>query len=138
MDRTRHISYTVYIFFVLAVIGSMLSQLPNIIESGTNRYLQALWILPIIMTIIRIPTFTISKDILIPIFLTCLFCIFCGICDSILKNKYIGQDMINIFMSMTIFIVSYFSWKLFESKTFMKMLNITLLTGAFILSSYIC
>ena len=124
-------------FFLLAVFGSMLSQLPNMLESGMSRYLQSLWILPILVSLVRIPTTYISKYLLIPLFLTCIFCIYCGICETIFKSNYIGADMINIIMSMTVFFISYIIWKLYGTKKTIMTLNIILLIGAFILSSYV-
>ena len=137
MNRTKSTSYIVYIFFLLAVIGSMLSQLPNVLDSGYSKYLQALWILPIIVTFVRLPKTFISRNILVPLFLACLFCVYCGICDTIFKPKYIGNDMTNIILSMAIFVVSYIIWKVYGSAKLLKLFNIVLIICTFVLSSYV-
>lgn len=110
------------LLFLLAVVGSLISQNPLFIENGTMQWLKYLWILPLMYQFIVDAKAFVEpwcRQILIVIL---SFVVFCCICDIFTFNSYFGADLTNICMSIIVAMVSFSFWRKYGSPLVMKIL----------------
>lgn len=122
------------ILFFLAVLGSLISQTPSLIETDSMQWLKFLWVLPFIFQIfIDSKAFVSlwSRQILFCLFLFFLYCLTFQI---FLGHDYIAVNLQNICMSVTIALVSYSFWRRFGSLVIMKILCCILVFVGFFLA----
>ena len=123
--------------FLLAVAGSLISQNPSYIESGTMQWLKYLWVLPLIYQFMVDSKAFIELWCLQILLILLCFIVFCGVCDAFTSNSYIGPDLTNICMSTIIAMVSFSFWRKYGSSLVMKILCVLIVVLGFFLAYYV-
>lgn len=124
----------VTISFILAIVGSIISQLPDITHSDLGSFLKSLWLIPFVLLLFNKPLEYIDKSLSPLFYLLFSFGVYCVILDTFSSHYYLGRDVYNIFVSFSISLVSYKFWKAFGSKEQLKYISLALLLSGFIFS----
>lgn len=127
----------IQILFYMAVICSMLSQLPFILQSGIDSYLKMSWLFPLCyLLLLHCKTFT-NNLLIVYYFFLLLFFLYCFVCEGISGEKYIGADLYNICISCIIMSVSFIFWYYYGSDNCIMTISFITLICAFILSLWV-
>ena len=122
------------ILFLLAVVGSLLSQTPQMLESGIGRILQLLWFLPAVSLLLTNHKSFLNKSLL-PFYITLfIFGGYCFLLDTFSTVSYIGADLINICISTMITCISFAFFRKNNNPRFTTIFSITLLITGTILA----
>lgn len=104
-DRSKSVCFT--ILFVCAVAGSLLSQIPKIMEAGYDLYLKFLWLPVLMYSLIRYPKDIMYRRFMPFVWFVAIFAVYCLIMDTVTMSDYLGQDLYNIIISLVICKVSF-------------------------------
>lgn len=126
------------ILYFLAIVCSILSNFPIILDAGLDAPLKFMWGLPFFYIFIVHNTRLLWDKRLLPFyfFVTCFY-LYCIGCESILGKNYLGIDFKNILISSLIAITSYAYWKEYGSGEKLEMLSFLLLGCGILLGLYV-
>ena len=110
------ISIIAIILFILAVLGSLISQTPSLIEAQAMQWLKYLWIFPIGFQLLFDNKALTSVWVRQAFICLLLFISYCITIEMFTDNTYLAVDVLNICMSMMIALASYSFWRLFGSQ----------------------
>lgn len=123
-----------YLLFFIAVVCSMLSQVPAFLESGLDAVLKYTWILPL-GYLVFLSLHSVVNKRLYPFYLfLAAFFIYCLLCESAFGIKYVGVDLYNIAISCMVTAVSFAFWSKYGKDKDMSRLSIVILFCATLLS----
>lgn len=119
--------------FLLAIAGSLISQNPPFVENGTMQWLKYLWFFPLVFQLLIDSKAFVELWCRQVLFVILCFVIFCLIGEIFTFNSYIGLDLTNILMSVTVAIVSFSLWRKYGRALIMKILCVMLvLVGSYL------
>lgn len=122
------------LLYLLAVICSMMSQLPFLIGTTTGAILKLSWVLPFVVLFFLKPK-DLFPSVLKPFFvLFILFAFYCFTMSTITGTEYVGSDLYNILLCLIITLISYVFWKNYASDKFLTVFGIALLFCAVVLA----
>lgn len=121
------------ILFLLAVLSSMLSQLPSMLESGMDTYLKLTWLLPGAWGILKYPNCIFTNKLIPFLIFLGVFSMYCLLMESISGKMYTQGDLYNIAVAFVITVVSYTFWKIKGSEKVLIIISI----GIFIVTIYL-
>lgn len=100
----------VQVSFLIAVVCSIISQLPFLLMTSTASILKCSWLLPILCCLFISPNKLFPKA-LIPFFVfVSVFFLYCFALQAFTTKQYVGTDFNNICYSLGITMVSYCVW----------------------------
>lgn len=121
------------ILFILAVLGSLISQTPSLIEAQAMQWLKYLWILPFCFQLLFDSKALITIWVRHVFICLLLFISYCMTLQVFTDNPYLAVDVLNICMSMVIALVSYSFWRMFGSQKVMIIIcGIIVIAGFFL------
>lgn len=126
------------ILFFLAVAGSLISQTPQIIEMKIDNYFKMLWILPLLYLVIVRFRSVVSMKLAFFYLFAIVFGLYCALMqfsnpDTPYLGGEIGSDLINIFISLVITVVSYAYWENYSSPRKLRWLVVVMMIcGAYL------
>lgn len=122
------------ILFLMTILLSLLSQLPIVLDSGVDKILKLVWILPFAFFLTTSPQLFLSNR-LQPFYLF-VFCmlIYSFACQMATGNKYFGPDINNFAISLLVTIVSYIFWFQYGGKKIIQALCIVMIFGGTLLA----
>lgn len=97
--------------YLLAVLCSMVSQIPAILDSGGDQYLKAVWVLPFVYLLLSNPRSYLKNELLFFYFFVFIFAYYCFVCEMFADGKYFTEDLYNTAISLLMTIVSFNFWK---------------------------
>lgn len=114
----------------LAIICSMLSQIPSFLESGVDSVLKLSWLLPLSYLLWNhFRSFT-SKQLFPFYALLVVFFLYCYTCEGVFGIPYVGSDLYNMAISCMVTIVGYSYWQNYSNeKTLLQLAIILLICG---------
>ena len=125
------------VFFIFAVVASLLSQLPSVLESGMDSYLKLSWI-PIFTVLIIYNPKTFFEKPLCPYYIFLfVFFMYCIILQLLTTKEYVGTDFNNMCISCMITTVSYSFYKCNGNGKTLKLLSLFILLAASILAFFV-
>ena len=121
--------------FYFAVIASLISQLPMLLESGLDKYLKLSWIPLTFIIFILHPSEFLNKKLHFYYLFTIIFGWLIFMLDASTTRKYLsdGGDLYNIVVSLLIFIDSFIFWKYYSSVSTYKNIILLMIGGCLIL-----
>lgn len=122
------------ILFILAVLGSLISQTPSLIEAQAMQWLKYLWILPFGFQLMLDNKALISIWVRRVFICLLLFISYCMTLQVFTDNPYLAVDVLNICMSMVIALVSYSFWRMFGSQKVMMVFCGIIVFAGFLLA----
>lgn len=125
----------IQIFFFIAVILSLLSQLPILLETGLDAYLKLSWIPLTIMILLKYPSDIFNRKIIFFYFFIILFGWYLFLIQGYSGREYIfsGGDLYNIAISCLIFVDCFIFWKHYASLAIYRRIVLLIITGCLIL-----
>lgn len=130
--RTNHIFATS--LFLLAIICSLISQAPSILDAGIDQPLKIVWALPFIYLLFTAPNYFINNS-LMPLYLFAFtFALFCFAGQMFTGRKYFNDDLYNILISVMITSTSFCFWIHNGKKSIMRLTSIIMLICGLVLS----
>ena len=126
-------SNLISLFYFLSVVTTLISQLPQILETGLSAYFQLIWVLPLGLLII-FKTFRIDRVLLIALIILLLLTIILSMFHFFGIKPYLNSPhLINLYKSILILIISYNSAFHIDMEMFsVKLGLITLFCGLFL------
>lgn len=119
--------------FFLAVACSILSQTPEFLKSGVDRYLKLTWLLPFIVLIFENLRAFVNYKLFFFYSFVIVFFLYCLTLESVTGIKYVGADVYNIAISLLVTVVSFAYWSKYGNERNLKTLVIILLiTGLYL------
>lgn len=121
--------------FLLAVVCSILSQMPTLLQTSLGDALKVTWILPLVISLFTCGRRFADSPVRVCLVFVVAFTLFCLFAETFTGNQYFySADYKNILISLGIFITSYASWFRIKSQSFLNTLIIasviaTLATG---------
>lgn len=97
--------------YLLAVLCSMISQIPAVLDSGGDQYLKAVWVLPFLYLLLSNPRSYLKNELLFFYFFVFIFAYYCFVCDMFTDGKYFTEDLYNTAVSLLMTTVSFNFWK---------------------------
>lgn len=95
------------IFFFLTIGASLLSQLPSVIESGSDKPFKILWPLFFALMLGRYASSFLAAPLRIFYFILCPFILYCMFMHGLTIQNYMNVDLVNIGISFMICSSSY-------------------------------
>ena len=129
----------VKILFYFAVVASLISQLPMVLESGLDQYLKLSWIPVTVLLILLHPSDIADKRLHFFYYFILIFGWYQFILEACTTRTYLknGGDFYNIVISLLIFIDCFIFWKRYASKEIYKNIIIIVLIGCSILATVV-
>jgi len=124
----------IYTLFGIAIICSMLSQLPMLIVLGIDKYMKATWFLPFLFLLLKNPYGMLPSALRPFLFSAIAFFIYCFAMQTIFNIQYIGDDCYNIFLSLFVTIVSYSFWSYCQNSEYIKFIAFILIICSLVLA----
>lgn len=119
--------------FLLAIFCSIISQLPDLRESILGSVLKASWFLPVTFCAFTPPF--LSKKLARPFFIFfASFSLYCVIMEFFTGLPYLNTDLINISMSIIIFITSFCIWSFYGTDKLIKQVAVVSLLATIIVA----
>ena len=97
--------------YLLAVLCSLISQIPAVLDSGGDQYLKAVWVLPFLYLLLSNPRSYLKNELLFFYFFVFIFAYYCFVCDMFTDGKYFTEDLYNTAVSLLMTTVSFNFWK---------------------------
>lgn len=120
--------------FYLAVLCSLLSQLPFVLNSGLDVYFKAVWLFPLLIyTHKHISDIFSSKLMQFYFFLFCFF-FYCLLTGALTGKNYIGDDIYNALVCCMFTVSSYLFWIKYGSIKVLNRLSVIFLIASLYLS----
>ena len=103
--------------FYFAVIASLISQLPMLLETGLDKYLKLSWVPLTILMLFLHPSGFLNKKLYFYYFFISIFGLYIFLLQASSTRTYItsGGDLYNIVISLLIFIDCFIFWKYYSS-----------------------
>lgn len=102
--------YAATALLLLAILGSLLSQLPTVLAAESGGPLKMLWVLPFAYMLLTAPQAYISGR-LAPFYLfVAVFALYLVCCQMFTGREYLGDDIYNIAISLLVTLVGYNYW----------------------------
>jgi hypothetical protein len=111
-----------------------MSQLPFLIENGTNELLKVIWILPFTYLFLCHYRDFLYKPLLKYYILFVSFFLYLFLLSSVGNTNYLGPDIYNIMISLAICVTSFVFWRHYANERFLNYLTVILLICVIILS----
>lgn len=92
--------------FSLAIVFSLISQLPMLLDSEISTYMKMFWVIPGIYIIPKNLKLLENKSVTIFLAFLLFFSFYCMLMEIITGSPYVGADLNNILISFLIFLVS--------------------------------
>lgn len=121
--------------FLLAVVCSILSQMPTLLQTSLGDALKVTWILPLVISLFTCGKRFADSPVRVCLAFIIAFTVYCLFAETLTGNQYFDSaDYKNILISLGIFITSYASWFRIKSQSFLNALIVasaiaTLATG---------
>lgn len=116
--------------FLLTIICSLFSQLPDLLGSTLTTVLKMTWLVPFALCLLLNPHKLIARSVLPSVAFVLAFAFYCFMLDSLTEPDYLGVDLTNMTISLFVCIVSYLVWRnCGDDKFFNKICVITLLAA---------
>lgn len=98
-----------FLFFLVAISCSVISQTPSLLGTGIGELLKMTWVLPFFSLFVSKKVQLSNKMVRIYIVFVLCFLMYSLIMQTFVGN-YFGADQRNVCISMMIFLTSYFFW----------------------------
>lgn len=108
------------ILFKIAVICSIFSQMPFLLQTTTAEILKLSWLLPFVACFFQNPKGLFKKATWPFYTFVAVFITYCMACEGMTAYKYIGSDVYNVIFSFGVFIVSFSVWQRVGSQRFLN------------------
>lgn len=122
------------ILFLATIMLSLLSQLPAILDSGTDKVFKLVWVLPFSFLLATSPHLFISNRLLPFYLFVFIITLYCFSCQLATGNIYLGADIINIAICLLVTTVSYIFWQQYGSDSIIKGLCTIMIVGGTLLA----
>lgn len=122
------------LLYLIAVICSMMSQLPFLVGTTIGTILKLSWILPLASLLFTRPADFFNKSLRPFFILLLVFAFYCFFMTAITGVTYTGSDLYNITLSFIIALISYAFWKNHSSQKFLTALGFVLMFCAVIIA----
>ena len=120
--------------FLLAIMGSLISQTPSLLESGYDQIFKLIWVLPFGYMCFTAPQTYLSNKLLPFYLFTFVFGLYCFTCQIFTGRQYLNEDLYNIAISLMMTMVSYSFWLHHGSQRIMQAIAFIMLIGGLGLS----
>lgn len=120
--------------YLLAILSSLISQMPSIIDSGQDSIFKLVWVLPFIYMLLVSPRAYLSNKLMPYYLFLFVFAYFCFVSQMFTERKYLSNDLYNVAISFIMTLVSFNFWRKYGSDTVMQAICIMMLFGGIILS----
>lgn len=124
----------VTISFILAIVGSMISQLPSFVVSGTGGFLKVLWIFPFVFMLMDHPKEYLDRTLRPFYYFVMSFFAYCFVLQAFTTKIYIGTDFTNMVVDLAILAVSFKFWKHYGGRSVLIWVSLSLMACAAVLS----
>lgn len=126
------------ILYFFAVVCSILSNFPVILDAGLDGPLKIVWVFPFFYNFIVKDIRVLWSKEIIPFYaLVIFFSLYCEGCQAVFGREYVGTDLKNILISSLIAITSYAYWKDQASDDNLEKLSYLLLGCGLLLGLYV-
>ena len=102
--------YIATALFFMAILCSLVSQAPIILESGNDKILKMIWVLPFVYALFSTPHNLLNNRLMPYYGFYLLFFLYCFSCQMFTGGHYFTQDLYNMAICLMITIVSYCYW----------------------------
>ena len=102
--------YIATALFFMAILCSLVSQAPIILESGNDKTLKMIWVLPFVYALFSTPHNLLNNRLMPYYGFYLLFFLYCFSCQMFTGGHYFTQDLYNMAICLMITIVSYCYW----------------------------
>ncbi len=123
--------------FLLAVFGSIISQIPTVLSSSWGNPLKYLWILPAFLLCFESPKEYLDRPIKWFLLFVLYFGLFGFVMEAFSLQHYLGRDMYNIMISFLIFSVSYKYWLDYGNEKQIKLISFFILISGVLLAYFL-
>lgn len=121
------------LFFLIAVVCTLISQMPVLLGTTVGSVLKLTWLLPFAIMLFRYPKDLYCKPLKYVYYLLALFIVYCFLLQSVSGETYFGADAYNMLLSFFICIISYSFWKHNgDSKTIISLSFFVLIVSAYV------
>lgn len=126
--------YIAILTFLLAITGSLISQIPSLLESGYDQIFKLIWVLPFAYMAFTAPLAYLSNKLLPFYLFITVFALYCFSCQMYTGRQYLNEDLYNIAISLMMTMVSYSFWYHHGSPRVMQAIAFIMLIGGLLLS----
>lgn len=130
--RTNHLIATA--LFLLAILCSLVSQAPSILDAGADQPLKVVWALPFVYLFFTTPNCFVSNRLVPLYFFAIAFALFCFAGQMFTGRKYLSDDLYNILISTMITSTSFCFWIHNGGKSLMRQISALMLLCGLALS----
>ncbi len=120
--------------YLLAVLCSLLSQLPAVLDSGFGAALKAVWLLPFLYMLLTAPRSFLGGRLAGFYAFVAVFGYYCFVCQMFADGRYFTADLYNIFVSVLMTAVSFVFWRHHGSAPMLQTVALTIAVGATVLA----
>ena len=123
------------LLFVMSITFSLLSQSPFMLETGADRILKLVWILPFSFLMLTTPQSFLSNRLFPFYAFIIMMVLYAGFCQVLTGNQHLTPDIYNIFISLIITMASYNYWLHYGNYTVMRNICIIMIVCGILLSA---
>lgn len=123
------------LLFVMSITFSLLSQSPFMLETGADRILKLVWILPFSFLMLTTPQSFLSNRLFPFYAFIIMMVLYAGFCQVLTGNQHFTPDIYNIFISLIITMASYNYWLHYGNYTVMRNICIIMIVCGILLSA---
>ena len=127
--------YIEILFFCLASVLSMVSQLPFMEETSLGMMFRASWVLPFMPLAVFRTRYFFSRYVAVFFLFAVLFVFYCFACETVFEEKYFGPDVNNVCISFLIFTISHVLYRSFpKRKQILTIVSVVLLVAGSVIA----
>ena len=108
------------VLYLVAVVLSILSQLPDLRQTQLGTAFKFTWLLPLGFILARSPRSLYSSRLKIVYAAAFMFFTYCGLMELLTDRSYIGSDFNNVLIALVVGSVSMAVWRQYGSQRFLN------------------